>query len=249
MILDNHTHLSKAPRLTRIRESTQHSNAGKAHTEHPIPKCTRAVGTASVCMPLLPCLLLMCKSSSGVRAHLTVHLHALTVDGCVDTERWRRIQCIGRKCGRRIGLKRLGNRCLRTIAVVREGVTIGSIRTGMDRCKTSGGSRTTERSRGPASFFGIRATDGIHRPLGKDDTRMETGKRRKRSVAKENGPSSCRGQNCKGSELQRLSESRPLCDFRGNRNPIAGKGNGEGIGNGGKSLKEGSRNDNETENG
>ena len=141
---DNHTHLAKVARLTRIRESTQHPHAWQAHAEHAITEGTGAVGTATVCLPLLGGLLLG-KSSAGVGAHLWAHLHALTIDGRVDTEGGGRIQRVGGEGGRRIGLERLGNRCLRAIPIVGKYVTVRSVGAGISWCSEAiGGSRAVE---------------------------------------------------------------------------------------------------------
>lgn len=124
---DNQTHLSIATRLARIRESTQHPNTWKAHAEHSITECTCTVRAIPICLSMLPSLLLLLllgEPSSCVGAHLSAHLHGLTIDGCIDAERGGRIQRIGRECGGRTRLEGLGDRCLRTISVVGECVTI-----------------------------------------------------------------------------------------------------------------------------
>lgn len=171
MTSDYHTHLSKVPRLARIRETAQHPNTRKTHAEHAVTESTGAVRASTICLPLMCCLLLLLGESSGsVGAHLCSHLHALSIDGCVDTERRGRIQCVGRECGRRVGLERLRDGCMGTISIIGECVTVRSVGGGIGRSgKTIGRGRTIERSRGPASFFGVWATDGIHRPLVKHD--------------------------------------------------------------------------------
>lgn len=146
MISDNYTHLSHVPRLTRIRESTQHPYARKAHAEHPITECSSAVGTSSVYVPLMSRLLLLLgKPSPSVRAHLCAHLHGLTVNGCVDTERGRRIQWVGRECGGRTRLKRLRDRCLGTVSIVGKCVTSRNVGARISWYgKTIGGGRAVE---------------------------------------------------------------------------------------------------------
>lgn len=146
MIPDNHTHLSKVARLTRIRESTQHPYARKAHAEHPITECTSAVRASSVYLPMLYYLLLLLgKANPHVRAHLRAHLHALAIHGCIDTERGCRIQCVGRECGGRTRLERLGDRCLGTISIVGECVPIRNIGARISWCgKTAGGGHAIE---------------------------------------------------------------------------------------------------------